>query len=78
MNQLTKPAERSPGSKWKAPLWTLCGLAAAIALAGCNASQSVDVSSQGAPMNTAGRFVSTYNPYNPVKYAQTSGFYAGR
>ena len=51
----------------------------AVALAGCNANPEIDPSTQGAPViNTAGRFASSYNPYNPIKYAQTSGFYAGR
>ena len=50
--------------------------AAAFALAACNASRGVNPSDQSAPMNTSGRFASSDNPYNPVKYAQTSGFYA--
>ena len=52
-------------------------LAVAAALAGCNTSQGVDPSPQAAPINTSGRFVSNYNPYNPITYAQTSGFYHG-
>ena len=51
-------------------------LAAAMALAGCNASQAVDPSA--GPMNTSGRFANHYNPYNPVTYGQTAGFYGGR
>ena len=51
----------------------------AVALASCNANPDIDPSAQSAPViNTAGRFASSYNPYNPIKYAQTSGFYAGR
>ncbi len=69
---------RSPAAIRRAPVRLLLILPVALTLAGCNASQGVDLSSQGAPVNTAGRFASSYNPYNPIKYAQTSGFYAGR
>jgi hypothetical protein len=67
----------SSSATWKAPGLIALMLAAPFALAGCNSSQGLDLSSQDAPMNTAGRFVSTDNPYNPIKYAQTSGFYFG-
>jgi hypothetical protein len=40
---------------------------AALALAGCNVNQTPNASTQR-----------DYNPYNPVEYGQTSGFYAGR
>lgn len=72
-----RPTDCSSATAWKAPLRLPVMLAvAAFALAGCNASQGVNPTSQGAPVNTSGRFVSTDNPYNPIKYAQTSGFYA--
>jgi hypothetical protein len=43
-------------------------LVAAFALAGCNANQTVNPSSQRAL---------GYSPYNPIEYAQTSGSYGG-
>jgi len=55
------------------------GLAvAAFALAGCNANQGVNVSGQSAPGVAPGPYFPGYNPYDPVHYAQTSGFYGGR
>ena len=67
---------------WTAPVRTSVILALAAALAGCNASHSVNVSPQNAPGAAPGvalgpNFVN-YNPYNPVAYGQTSGFYGGR
>jgi hypothetical protein len=50
---------------------------AAFALAGCNANQEVNPSSRTAPGVVAGPDFPGYNPYDPTKYAQTSGFYAG-
>ena len=47
---------------------------AAFALAGCNASQGVNPSSQRTLADT----YPNYTPYNPIQYAQTSGFYGGR
>lgn len=44
---------------------------AALALAACNANQTPNAS-------TLGAIYPNYNPYDPSKYAQTSGFYAGR
>ena len=44
---------------------------AAFGLAGCNVNQTPNASTQGA-------YCCNYNPYNPIDYAQTSGFYAGR
>jgi hypothetical protein len=49
-------------------------VAAALALAGCNTSQGVNPSSQRA----LAEIYPNYTPYNPVQYAQTSGFYGGR
>ena len=51
---------------------------AALALAGCNANQEVNPSSRTAPGVVAGPDFPGYNPYDPTKYGQTSGFYAGR
>jgi hypothetical protein len=50
---------------------------AALGLAGCNAKQEVNLSSRTAPGVVAGPDFPDYNPYDPTKYAQTSGFYAG-
>jgi ABC-type nitrate/sulfonate/bicarbonate transport system substrate-binding protein len=47
---------------------------AALALGGCNANQAVNASSQ----RNLGDIYPNYNPYNPVQYAQSSGFYGGR
>jgi len=47
---------------------------AAVALAGCNAGQEVNSSSQ----RTLAETYPNYSPYNPIEYAQTSGFYGGR
>jgi ABC-type nitrate/sulfonate/bicarbonate transport system substrate-binding protein len=47
---------------------------AAFALAGCNASQGVNASSQ----RTLAETYPNYTPYNPIQYAQTTGFYGGR
>jgi hypothetical protein len=46
----------------------------AFALAGCNTSQGVNPSSQRVLAAT----YPNYSPYNPIEYAQTSGFYGGR
>ena len=45
----------------------------AFALAGCNANQTLNPSSQRA----LGDIYSNYNLYNPIEYAQTSGSYGG-
>ena len=46
----------------------------AFALAGCNANQGVNPSGQA----KLGDIYPNYSPYNPIQYAQTSGFYGGR
>jgi hypothetical protein len=48
--------------------------AVAFVLAGCNANQTLNASGQ----TNLGEIYPDYNPYDPSKYAQTSGFYAGR
>ena len=73
-----RSSNRSSPTNWKAPLRVRVILAVAFALAGCNANQGVNLSSQGAPGVVAGPNFPNYNPYNPISYAQTSGFYAGR
>ena len=45
----------------------------AFALAGCNANQGVNPSSQRTLADT----YPDYSPYNPIEYAQTSGSYGG-
>ena len=50
---------------------------AALGLAGCNANQAVNLSSQTAPGVVAGPYFPDYNPSNSISYAQTSGSYAG-
>jgi ABC-type nitrate/sulfonate/bicarbonate transport system substrate-binding protein len=45
---------------------------AALALAGCNANQTPNASAR------TGFGAGSADDYNPIKYAQTSGFYAGR
>ncbi len=52
---------------------TLILTVAALALAGCNSSQEVAPSSQ-----RLAEIYPNYNAYNPIQYAQTSGFYGGR
>jgi hypothetical protein len=49
----------------------------ALALAGCNANQAVNPASRTASGVVAGPDFPGYNAYDPTKYAQTSGFYAG-
>jgi len=46
---------------------------AAVAVGGCNASQTVNPSSQ---QNLA-EICPNYSAYNPIEYAKTSGFYGG-
>jgi ABC-type uncharacterized transport system permease subunit len=62
-------------ANWKAAMRIPVILAvAAFALAGCNANQAPDPSSQ----RTLAEIYPNYNQYNPIQYAQTSGFYGGR
>jgi hypothetical protein len=59
----------------KASAWIAAVLALpAFALAGCNSGEGVNPSSQRTPAN----IYPNYSPYNPIEYAQTSGFYGGR
>jgi len=75
-------SNRSPPTNWRSPIRIPIVLAvAAFALAGCNANQGVNFSSQtppgAAPGVVAGPNFPNFNPYNPISYAQTSGFYGG-
>lgn len=70
---------RPPGDslqmRWKAPMrLPVILVAAAFALAGCNANQTLNSSG---PRNFNAIYPN-YNPYNPIEYGQTSGFYGGR
>jgi hypothetical protein len=62
-----------PASTRKAPVRVMLAVAT-LALAGCNANQTVNPASQ----RTLADIDPNYSPYDPTKYAQTSGFYAGR
>lgn len=46
---------------------------AGLALAGCNANEAPNASAR-----TGFGGAASADDYNPIKYAQTSGFYAGR
>ena len=50
---------------------------AALVVAGCNANQGVNPSSQTASGVFAGHYVDT-NPYNPISYAQNNTGRGGR
>ncbi len=68
-------SDGSSPMSWKAPMRFRVILAvAAFALAGCNANQTLNPSEQA----DLSKIYPNYNPYDPTKYAQTSGFYAGR
>jgi hypothetical protein len=57
---------------WRAPLrFRVILSVAAFALAGCNANQGVNPSSQPASQVFAGHYLD-YNPYNPISYAQNN------
>jgi hypothetical protein len=65
--------------RWKPPMrFRVIVAVAAFELAGCNANQGVNLSSQTAPGVVAGPEFPNYNAYDPTKYGQTSGFCAGR
>lgn len=48
---------------------------ATFGLGGCNANQTLNASGQTDLNKT---YYPNYNAYDPTKYGQTSGFYAGR
>ena len=73
-----RSSDWSSPPRWKPPVRFRVILAiAGFALAGCNANQEVNPSSRTAPGVVAGPDFPNYNPYDPTKYGQTSGFYAG-
>jgi hypothetical protein len=49
----------------------VCVVVAALVLAGCNANQAINPSSQPPSQIFAGRYVD-YNPYDPISYAQNN------
>jgi hypothetical protein len=68
----------SSPNRWKPPMrFGVIVAFAAFALAGCNANQEVNPWSRTVPGVVAGPDFPGYNAYDPTKYAQTSGFYAG-
>ena len=70
-----RSSDCSSPTAWKARAWLLVMLAVTpFALAGCNANQGVNPSGQA----NLGAIYPNYSPYNPIQYAQTSGFYGGR
>ncbi len=66
-------AQTSPPSR-RAPFRVSLIVAVGFWLAGCNANPGVSAS----PQVVAGPYFPNYNPYDPTKYGQTSGIYAGR
>ena len=70
-----RPSGWSSQAHWKQPVRIAIILAvAAFVLAACNANQAVSPSGPA----VSGAVYPNYNPYNPISYGQTSGFYAGR
>ena len=70
-----RSSDCSSPTTWKAPMRIPVTLAVtALALAGCNANQTLNPASQRALSD----IYPNYSPYNPIEYAQTSGFYGGR
>ena len=67
---------RSSPMRWKAPVRLGVIVAVgAVALAGCNANQTLNPTGQA---DLGKVYYPYYNAYDPTKYGQTSGFYAGR
>jgi hypothetical protein len=67
--------DSSSAMSWKAPMrFRLIVAVAAFALAGCNANQRLNPAEQATVSKV---YYPYYNPYDPAKYAQTSGFYGG-
>jgi hypothetical protein len=68
-----RSSDYSPSMSWKAPRrLRFIVTVAAVALAGCNANQTLNPSGQAELRKAYGPY---YNPYDPTKYGQTSGFY---
>ena len=73
----TKRSSAWSSIRWTPPIGFRVVAVAAFALAGCNTNQEVNPSSRTAPGVVAGPDFPNYNAYDPTKYGQTSGFYAG-
>jgi hypothetical protein len=71
---MAEPAESSCVSSAPSTQIAAVVALAAFALAGCNASEGPNPSSQ----RNLANIYPNYSPYNPIEYAQTSGFYGGR
>jgi hypothetical protein len=68
----TRSSGRRSSHRWKAAMRFPVILAvAAFALAGCNANQAVNPSSQPPSQVFGGHYEDT-NPYNPISYAQNN------
>ena len=65
------PTLRSSGCPYPTSWFRAIVAVAALALAGCNANQGVNVSPQSASQTFAGRYADD-NPYNPISYAQNN------
>jgi hypothetical protein len=71
-----RPSEWSSRLSRKTPVRFAVILALApMALAGCNVNQTPNPSGQAKLSKV---YYPYYNAYDPTKYGQTSGFYAGR
>ncbi len=71
-----RPSEWSSPLSRKTPvLFTVILALATMALAGCNASKTPNPSARP---DLSKVYYPYYNAYDPTKYGQTSGFYAGR
>ena len=66
-----EPTQRSSDTSSPVSWLRVIVAAATFALAGCNANQAVNPSSQTASQIFAGRYAET-NPYNPISYAQNN------
>jgi hypothetical protein len=71
---MAEPAESSRVSSAPSTQIAAVVALAAFALAGCNASEGPNPSSQ----RNLANIYPNYSAYNPIEYAQTSGFYGGR
>ena len=75
-SSLRWPSNCSAPRNWTGPTRVAAIAAvAAFALAGCNANQTINASSSQRDLS---EIYPNYSQYNPVEYAQTSGFYGGR
>ena len=68
-----RSSDYSPSMSWKPPRrFRVIVAVAALALAGCNANQTLNPSGQAELRKV---YYPNYNPYDPTKYGQTSGVY---